>query len=259
MGVGQSLITLTTDFGTRDPFAGIVKGVIASINPEAVVIDLTHGISAQNVREGAFALLISARYFPKGTVHVAVVDPGVGGGRRAIAARTDDFTFVGPDNGILTWAIGNTKRAVIAEIKEPDYILPAISGTFHGRDIFAPAAAHLSRGVSVEDLGPPVSDPITIPFPAAERTGNEIRGIVLHIDRFGNLITNVRLTGREIVREIAVLQTRIQGLSDHYGRGKPGDAMALLGSSDFLEIAVNRGSAQKEIGAAVDDEVYLRL
>jgi S-adenosylmethionine hydrolase len=253
------IITLTTDFGTDDPFAGIMKGVIASINPEAVVIDLTHGIGPQDVREGAFVLAFGARHFPKGTIHVAVVDPGVGGARRAIVVRAGDYLFVGPDNGVFSWAAGDFTRAVVREITRPDYMGPSISATFHGRDVFAPAAAHLSRGVHPEELGPQVTDPVLLPFPRPERTDTEVVGEVLYIDRFGNLITNIDPPDRELVREVAVGAMKIAGVGTSYGEGGPGEAVALVGSSGYLEIAVNLGSAQRLLSASVGDRVRVRI
>jgi S-adenosyl-L-methionine hydrolase (adenosine-forming) len=255
----RSIITLTTDFGTRDPFAGIIKGVIAGINPDAAVIDLTHAVAPQNVREGAFILSISKPYFPKGTVHVTVVDPGVGGQRRAIAADIGDCFFVGPDNGVLSWVLGDAKRAVIRQIANPEYIRHPVSATFHGRDIFAPAAAYLSAGVPIGDLGPAVDDPVMFPFPRARERDREIRGEILYIDRFGNLITNIRPEDPDGVREISIGDKTIGGLSENYGQGGGREVIALVGSTDFIEIAVNLGSAADEIGASVGDEVRVLL
>ncbi len=254
-----SVITLTTDFGVRDPFAGIMKGVILGINPDAVVIDLAHGVAPQNIREGAFILFVGAPYFPKGSVHVAVVDPGVGGAQRAIAVETERHILVGPDNGVLSWAIGDLEKAVVREIKEPRYIRESISATFHGRDVFAPAAAHLSSGVRLRALGPPVTDPVILPFPRAELGSREIRGEVLYVDHFGNLVTNIRPMDRVSVREVSIGKTTIRGLSGSYDEKREGETVALVGSSEFLEIAVNRGSAAKALGAAVGDKVLVAL
>jgi hypothetical protein len=254
-----SIVTLTTDFGVRDPFAGIMKGVIAGINPDAVVIDLTHGIARQNIREGAFILFMSTSYFPGGTVHTVVVDPGVGGARRALAVETERYILVGPDNGVLSWAIPDVRRAIIREIKEPLYTGESISNTFHGRDIFAPAAAHLSVGVQVQALGPPVIDPVLLPFPQAHQGGRVIRGEVLYIDGFGNLMTNIRPADRGSIKEVVIGDTTIRGISGSYGEGREGQPVALVGSTDFLEIAVNAGSAAKVLGADVGDEVRVSL
>jgi S-adenosylmethionine hydrolase len=254
-----SVITLTTDFGNADPWVGIMKGVIAGINPDAAVIDLSHGISPQNIREAAFVLFVGTPFFPKGTVHVAVVDPGVGGARRALAVKTAERLLVGPDNGVLSWALGDVTQAVFREIREADYIREPVSSTFHGRDVFAPAAAHLSRGVKIEALGPPAADPVVLEFPRASRDGRTISGEVLYVDRFGNLITNIRPDDRRSVREVAIGDTTICGLSAHYGQGGDGRPIALVGSTDFLEIAVNRGNAAERLGACVGDKVKVSL
>lgn len=255
----RSIITLTTDFGIRDPFAGIMKGVITGINPDATVIDLTHAVEPQNTREGAFILSISKPYFPKGTVHTVVVDPGVGGRRRAIAVKAEDCLLVGPDNGVLSWAFGDVKRAIIRQITRPEYIRCSVSATFHGRDIFAPAAAYLSAGVPVEDLGPAVYDPVMLPFPCARESDGEIRGEVLYIDRFGNLITNIRPKNPDSVREVVIGTKTICRLSASYGEGGRGEAIALVGSTEFIEIAVNLGSAADELGVPVGEEVRVLL
>jgi S-adenosylmethionine hydrolase len=251
----RSIITLTTDFGIKDPFAGIMKGVIAGINPDAVVIDLGHGVAPQNIREAAFILFISVPYFPRGTVHTVVVDPGVGGRRRAIAVETEDYLLVGPDNGVLSWALRDGQRAIVGEIVNPEYIRHEVSATFHGRDIFAPAAAYLSAGVPVRDMGRAVDDPVRLPFPEADVGDHEIRGEILYIDRFGNLITNIFPKDPRSVKEITIGGTTIRGLVGSYGQGREGEVIALVGSANFIEIAANRGSAADEIGASVGDEV----
>jgi S-adenosyl-L-methionine hydrolase (adenosine-forming) len=255
----RSIITLTTDFGLRDPFAGIMKGVIAGINPDALVIDLSHAVAPQNIREAAFILAISAPYFPKGTVHAVVVDPGVGGGRRAIAMRAGECNLVGPDNGVLSWAFQDAGPAAIRQITRSEYIGPAVSATFHGRDFFAPAAAHLSAGVPIEALGPEVKDPVLVPFPHPEVDDSEIRGEVLYIDGFGNLITNIRATDAHRMREIALGDARIGRICNSYNEGQEGEVIVLAGSTGFLEIAVNLGSAMQKLGARVGDRVRVLL
>ena len=251
----RSIITLTTDFGKRDPFSGIMKGVIAGVNGEAVVVDLSHDVERQNIREAAFILSVSTPYFPAGTVHVAVVDPGVGGSRRAIAVKGGDYFFVGPDNGVLSWALRDTAPVTIRQITNPEYIGPAVSATFHGRDVFAPAAAHLSSGVPIEKLGPAVDDPVSIPFPVPEVGGGETRGEILYIDGYGNLITNVLAHSVNGMRELTIKETKIEHLSTSYSDGQPGEVIALTGSAGFLEIAVNLGSAMQKLGARVGDRV----
>lgn len=185
-------ITLTTDFGADDWFVGAMKAVILGIHPRASVVDLTHGIAPGDLRAGAFALMAGCRYFPKGTVHVAVVDPGVGGPRRAIAARTANGFFVGPDNGVLSWALRLEKIETIRLLENRDYFLDPVSRTFHGRDIFAPVAAHLSRGLPVRRLGRELEDYVRLPWPQATKRPGQVRGEVVHLDRFGNAITNIQ-------------------------------------------------------------------
>jgi S-adenosyl-L-methionine hydrolase (adenosine-forming) len=255
----RSIITLTTDFGHHDPFAGIMKGVVAGINRDAVVIDLSHGVAPQNIREAAFILAMSTPYFPTGTVHVAVVDPGVGGDRRAIAIQAGECFLVGPDNGVLSWAFRDIRPAAIRQIIRSDYIGPTVSATFHGRDIFAPAAAHLSAGVPIDALGPAAEDPVLIDFPLPEASDGTIRGEVLYIDRFGNLMTNVCAQGVQGMREITLGGTRVGRLCASYGAGQPGEVIALVSSTGYLEIAVNLGSAAQLLGASVGDRVTVLL
>src|SRR6266478_233225 len=185
------LITLTTDFGTRDWFAGTMKGVILGIHPRAKVVDLTHEIAPGDIWSGAFALNAACHFFPKGTIHVAVVDPGVGSSRRAITVQTTDYIFVGPDNGVLSWALAKQEIKAVHELENVDYFLPDVSATFHGRDVFAPVAAHLSRGVPVRKLGPRLKDFVRLPWPEVARRPGAITGEVIFIDRFGNAITNI--------------------------------------------------------------------
>jgi S-adenosyl-L-methionine hydrolase (adenosine-forming) len=255
----RPIITLTTDFGRRDPFAGVMKGVIAGINPDAVVIDLSHEVSPQNISEAAFILSIGVPYFPTGTVHTVVVDPGVGGDRRSIAIRAGEYFLVGPDNGVLSWAFQDIESVRIRQITRSEYIGPEVSATFHGRDIFAPVAAHLSAGVPIEALGPVVDDPVLIPFPNPEVSDGEIRGEILYIDRFGNLTTNIRALDARGMREIVIGDVRINRLCTSYDGGKQGEVIALAASTGFLEIAVNLGSAAREIGALAGDRVKVLL
>lgn len=259
-------ITLTTDFGYNDPFAGIMKGVILKVNPDAVIVDLNHAVAPQDVREGAFSLLTSYGYFPSSTIHVAVVDPGVGSSRRPIAVKTKDFIFVGPDNGVLSWAMTDDAPFSVREIANRNFMLEEISSTFHGRDIFAPAAARLSliagdilnSGIW-ESLGDDIKDPVIIPFPEPKISGSKIIGEVIQIDRFGNLITNIRPKGEMENIEVAIQGTRIEidSISVTYEDVKPGDLLILRGSTNFLEIANRGGSAALETGAKIGDEMWI--
>lgn len=261
-------ITLTTDFGYRDPFVGIMKGVILKINPDAVVVDLSHDVSPHDVRGGAFTLFSGYRYFPKNTIHVAVVDPGVGTSRRPIAVKTKSHIFVGPDNGLLSWAMADDAPFSAREISNRDFMLEDVSSTFHGRDIFAPAAARLSLasgdvlGSGMWDsLGGEVDDPVVIPFPEPRAAGSEIVGEVIHVDRFGNLITNIPSIGDMKRIEVSIRGRRIEveSLSKTYGEVKPGGLLILRGSAGFLEIALRDGSAVSETGAEIGDEVLITL
>jgi S-adenosyl-L-methionine hydrolase (adenosine-forming) len=255
----KSIITLTTDFGTKDPFAGIVKGVILGINPEAVIVDLAHEVAPQNVLQGAFVLMAGSRWFPQGTVHMAVVDPGVGGKRRPIVIETNTGFFVGPDNGVLSWAVNNTDTSKIVEIKNPAYMNRTISSTFHGRDIFATVSAHLSNGLSISELGPQIDDPVTIQFPKPEQTEGEIHGEVVYIDHFGNLVTNIELPKGSPVNQVVIGKMKITRISKSYDEGRSGELLAIVGSTGYLEISVNLKNAQQEIGARIGQNVLVRL
>jgi len=250
------VITLSTDFGWDDPYLGIMKGVILGINPRVILVDITQGLSPHRLLEAAFKLAMAADYFPKGTVYLAVVDPGVGGARRPIAVKTKTQTWIGPDNGLFTRILQAFPDFRAFHLTNPKYFLKPVSHTFHGRDIFAPAAAHLSRGLSLAVLGNPIFDPVLLdlPEPAVKKTA--LIGRVLYADRFGNLITNLsrevmkdRMADRDI-RDIRIrIGTRtIQGLHENYARGEPGRLLTLFGSSGYLEIACNLGSAAEMVG-----------
>jgi len=252
------VITLTTDFGTRDWFVGTMKGVIFSIAPRANVVDLTHEIPAGDVRAGAFALMASCRFFPKGTVHVVVVDPGVGGARRAIAVQTEKYFFVGPDNGVLSFALAREKIKAIHQLPNEKFFLKDVSHTFHGRDVFAPVAAHLSRGVPIPKLGSVLKDFARLDWPQPRITRGGIQGEVVYIDRFGNAITNIP---NELVKgskwEVSTKRRRVCSVESCYQSVKVGRPVAAPGSSGFLEIAVNGGSAEKSLGLKIGDKAQL--
>jgi S-adenosyl-L-methionine hydrolase (adenosine-forming) len=255
-------ITLTTDFGTRDWFIGAMKGVVLGINPRAVTVDLTHEIPPGDIRAGAFTLMAGYDCFPKGTVHVVVVDPGVGSQRRAIAAQTANYLFVGPDNGVLSWALAREKIKAIRLLENPKYFLGTISHTFHGRDIFAPTAAHLSCGVSLKQFGRKLNDVVRFPWPKPTKQRNEIRGEIVYIDRFGNAITNLQAglipNGRKIICGAIGKQKVRCALALFYGAVPANSPVAVMGSSGFLEIAVNGGSAARQFGLTIGDAVIVR-
>jgi S-adenosylmethionine hydrolase len=251
-------ITLTTDFGLRDWFVGTMKGVILKIAPNAPVIDLTHGISAGDVRAGAFAIAAAYRYFPAGTIHVGVVDPGVGGNRAGLVIETENNLFVGPDNGLFSFVRRGERLKSIHRIENPQYQLAVISRTFHGRDVFAPVAAHLSRGVSVGELGPRVHDIERLEWPALKTLRSGLRGEIVYIDHFGNAITNV--TGGSVLTsgagKVRVGQ-KLVPIEARYGAVKAGRPVAVIGSSGLLEIAINGGNAAKSLKLKIGSPVVL--
>jgi S-adenosylmethionine hydrolase len=261
----MTVITLMTDFGIKDGNVGVMKGVIWGICPTAQISDLSHMIQAQNIREAGYILARSVPYFPKGTVHVVVVDPGVGTARRPMAARIGDWFYVGPDNGTVT---GWLERAGqqgwstdFIELNRSQFWLPEISHVFHGRDIFSPVAAHLASGVSIHELGSPFSDPVRLELTKPQKTEQGWHGEVLHIDHFGNVSTNIRLENlgeamkkKEGIR-IRLNEIEIDGMVDTFGERAPGDLVALIGSTGNLGIAVVNGSAQQRLGTRVGDEV----
>ena len=243
------IVTLTTDFGTRDAYVAAMKGVILGIAREVRLVDLSHEVAAHDVTEGALALEAAAPFFPAGTVHLAVVDPGVGTARRGLAIATDSASFVGPDNGLFTpFLDGSQWRAF--ELTAAEYRLPTVSRTFHGRDVFAPAAAHLALGLPPERLGPPVDDPVRLHWSTVRATHGAVAGTVLHVDRFGNLVTSIRA---EAFEGFGATTVRLAGRSlpfvGTYGDLTPGQAGALVGGSGRLEIAVREGSAAARLRA----------
>jgi S-adenosylmethionine hydrolase len=246
------LITLTTDFGASDPFVGIMKGVIAMRAPAATVIDVSHGVPAQDVRAGALVLKAAAPWFPPGAIHVAVVDPGVGGERRAICVETADARFVAPDNGLLSLAIPPERMLRVVEIADERYMLTPRSRTFHGRDVFAPAAAALATGTPPSALGPPRGDMERLCMPTAARDGGFVHGEVVYVDRFGNLATNVEaaMLPRDVVRVELAGGASLPFVAT-YDAVARGAALALINSWDVLEIAVRDGHAGAALGLGV--------
>lgn len=245
------MITLTTDFGLKDPYVAEMKGTIFMINSQAQIVDVTHEVDKFNVRMGAYMLACAAPYFPDGAVHVAVVDPGVGTQRRAIVIQTKRACFVGPDNGVLMLAAHAKGIEKIYELTDPKFMLLQVSNTFHGRDIFAPAAAHLSLGVSPCMFGAEVADPVTPKFAKVESKNGVLTGEVLHVDGFGNVITNLTRKDLKDATSVSVMfhhATLQLPLTKTYGETKPKESVVLFGSNGFLEVALNLGSfAEKYI------------
>ena len=257
------LITLTTDFGYRDPFVGIIKGVIAGINANARVIDLSHDIPPQDIMAGALVLRHSVRYFPRGTIHVAVIDPGVGGARRPLLIECDDNYFVGPDNGVLSLSLEGQQPQRITHLSNSTYHLQPVSATFHGRDIFAPVAAYLSLGISAPAFGETVENFVQLKIPPIERLAHRIIGEILYIDGFGNLFTNISehdLTGLTADKPVISLRdATIRGLASNYAAAVEGELVALVNSWGLLEIALYKGSARQRIAAQIGDKVEIVL
>lgn len=258
----RRVVTLLTDFGLSDPFVGIMKGVILGINPDVALVDLCHTGTAYDASAGAFLLITSYRYFPKGTIHIAVIDPGVGGPRRPILVTCDGHLFIGPDNGLLALLAekaGSTARAITAT----RYFLQPVSATFHGRDIFAPVAGYLSLGAEPTEFGELIDDYIRLALPRVALSGTSlIRGEILHIDRFGNLVTNIARIDLErlatgdsptaCVVYVAGLEIPVVA---YYGQVAPAALGAVIGSADYLEIFVNQGDASRLLGLGRGSEV----
>ncbi len=263
------IITLTTDFGTSDTYVGIMKGVILSINPKAQIVDLTHAIPPQDIYEAAFSIYAARDYFPKGTIHIIVVDPGVGSDRQAIVSHIDNAFFVCPDNGVLSYLLHSAESAGAhpidsVAIQNAAYYLPEVSNTFHGRDIFAPVAAHLSLGVPLGDIGPPVKTLVRLSIPKIDTSGDTLIGQIIKIDRFGNLITNISkgtfeaFLNDDVNYEIRAGNASLNRLNSAYADAEIGEPLAIMGSLARLEIAVNGGNAEKQLGLKRGETVVIR-
>jgi S-adenosylmethionine hydrolase len=259
------IITFLSDFGHDDWFVGVVHGVLHAVCPEAAVVDLAHAIPPGDVARGGFVLSAAAPDFPLGTVHLGVVDPGVGTDRRAIAVKARGQFFVGPDNGLLEWAVSDPE-AEVRSLIESRYFRSLVSRTFHGRDVFAPVAGHLARGEPIAGFGPQVSDAVRLPLPTPERRDGELIGRVVFIDRFGNALTNVAeqdltdgfpMVPRDRL-EVRMLGRTIRGLSGSYGEAPVGTILAIVGSSGRLEIAQVGGDASERLGLGEGDQIRVR-
>jgi S-adenosyl-L-methionine hydrolase (adenosine-forming) len=255
----MTIITLTTDFGIKDGNVGVMKGVILGIAPFAQLVDISHLISPQNIYEASLILARSVRFFPPRTVHLVVVDPGVGTTRRPIAAMIGKQIFVLPDNGILTRVLEilvDTDPQFI-HLTEPAYWLPEISHVFHGRDIFAPVAAHLAAGVPLESLGEPISTPVKLDWPLPKIAHDRIVGTIIHVDHFGNLTSSIRREhlGQHHVHGVKIDNRYIRGMVQTFGDSAPGELIALYGSNDDLIIAIVNGDAARQLNASPGDEI----
>jgi len=262
----RPIITLTTDFGTNDHFVGAVKGVILDIVPEAAIVDITHAIQAYDVLDGAIAISQTYSYFPTGTVHMVVGDPGVGPTRRAIIASSDGYHFVAPDNGVLSMVYAKEERIHVRHITSDHYFHQPVSSTFHGRDVFAPCAAYLAKLVDSHKFGEEIEDYVKFAAPRPKPNGeNKLRAVVLKVDRFGNLITNVTpedapaLFSRKSAFKIVVGNKEITTIRAAYAEGAQGEVFGILGSMGFLEIVANRAPAAQITGAGKGAEVSILL
>ncbi len=259
----RRIVTLTTDFGLSDPFASILRGVVLSINPEITVLDISHEVPSFDLLDGALTIASTYHYYPSGTIHVVVVDPGVGSARRPILVTTQHHQFVAPDNGVLSPVYQREESVEVRHVTAEHFFLQPVSQTFHGRDVFAPVAAWLSRGVRAEKFGDVVTDYVRLNIPAVQTTAaNTVTAVVLKVDKFGNLITN--LTPESVPQlfqaappafRLTVGSATITQVHASYSEGNPGELFAIVGSLGFLEIAANRASAaqvaQAGRGAAV--------
>lgn len=276
----SKIIALMTDFGHQDTYVGVMKGVMLGICPDALMIDLTHMIEPQHIRQAAFALLNTYHYFPEGTVFLIVVDPGVGSERLPIAVRTGGYTFVAPDNGVLSYVMAGMNAIEAVQLANRDYQLPEVSQSFHGRDIFAPAAAYLAAGVALDAFGTRLKSITRLSTPVLTIDADVVTGEVVDIDRFGNIITNIgklrwltfdRLvlkpnfggqTSIHILAKKAVVtlsSAQVSALRTSYSDVGQGEFLAMVGSNGYLEIAVNHGHAANQLGVMIGDSVKLSI
>lgn len=255
----MSIITLTTDFGTSDAYVGVMKGVILTLAPHVTLVDISHEVPPQDVWTASFLIYQAEPFFPPDTVHVVVVDPGVGSKRRALAVRTNTGTFLAPDNGVLTHILRHSTGYEVYSLTNPEYWLPTPSATFHGRDVFAPVAARLADGIPISRVGEPINDPIRLSIPEPEfRASHEIVAHVLHIDRFGNLILDIKIEQLPEAPVFEIAGYRINGLRRTFSDGAPGELIVYTGSTrNHIEIAQSGGHAARFTGAQVGTPVYI--
>ncbi len=259
----RPIITLTTDFGHSDHYVGVMKGVILQIAPQAEIIDITHDLAAYEIGEAAFVVEQTYRYFPKKTIHVAVIDPGVGSARRPILVDAAGQYFIAPDNGVLTPVL-NKEKHTAREMTSSKFFLNPVSRTFHGRDIFAPCAAHLARGIKPASFGKRIEDHMRMFMPVPTRTSKRAwTGSVLRIDRFGNMITNYSAAEFSWIEarpfEMAVGMQQVRRIALNYSDCEPGELFLIHGSSGYLEISASQSSAAKMVGCSVGAPLELKV
>jgi S-adenosylmethionine hydrolase len=244
----MAIITLLTDFGLRDHFVGALKGVLLKLNPDLTLVDISHLIPPQDIHSGAFTLNQTCFYYPAGTIHLAVVDPGVGSERKALAVTAGGHFFVAPDNGLLTHVMESQEDCTAYEITADHYYMKPVSSTFHGRDIFAPIAAWISRGIPLHQLGPVVPNPVKLQIPALKRVRDSlIQGTILAVDHFGNLITNLKPADVPQTFKMMAGQKEITSMRKTYAEGVPGELFVIPGSTGYLEISIKNGSAAAQL------------
>ena len=260
----KPIITLLTDFGTKDHYVASMKGTIFNINPRCTLIDITHHVTPHNIKEGAFLLANAYSFFPKGTIHLSVVDPGVGGLRTPVLFVTTNYFFVGPDNGLFTFVLKREKVKKVVALTNPKYFLSHLSTTFHGRDLFAPVAAHLSLGVKPEAFGSELDSWVELDFEKPRIREGRLIGEILLIDAFGNLISNIDEKGLlHFIKDhsfmIKIGRKIIQDLKKGYWEGKRNEPITLIGSGGFLEISVREGNAQKMLKIKKGDRIIVEI
>jgi S-adenosyl-L-methionine hydrolase (adenosine-forming) len=263
----QRLVTFTTDFGLNDHYVGAMKGVILNINPAAQLVDISNSVQSYDVLEGALTVAQAYRYFPVNTVHLVVVDPGVGTTRRPLLVTAEKHIFIAPDNGVLSFVYEQEERLSVRHITSEHYFQQPVSNTFHGRDIFAAVAGYLSKGVEVAKFGEEVTDFVRFAAPKPKPAGDgTVKGLVLKVDKFGNLVTNIRPDDAPALFQpeppefkIVVGKTEVLKMKAAYAQGAPGEVFGILGSMGFLEIATNRGAANRAVGADKGSDVTVMI
>lgn len=256
----MAVIALLTDFGTKDYFVGAMKGVILTVNPNVRIVDITHEIEPQNIKSAAFTLRACYKNFPRKTIFVAVVDPGVGSERRAILVETEDYYFIAPDNGLLSFVFNETEHFKVYELRNEKFFAQGISATFHGRDIFAPVAAHLSKGIEPRELGAEIVDFIRFEEIKPRRiSADEMEAEIIEIDRFGNLITNLKREDLPTKFALEIGAARIEKLQSYFAESAQSEIFMIFGSAGFLEIAAFQDSAKNLLAAAVGQKVTVKF